>query len=1139
MTAFLPTGYRLAFQDRPGEYVITNVIGRGASTIAYAAEYHDGTGSHSNRIIKEYCPLNITVIRDSDGALVCKESDLDRFKRGMENFVVGGKYQNELRNKVRLQNEIPFLSGCYSANNTVYLEVAPFYGKTLENIQDLTLLQRMQICLAVAKLIGQYHAAGYLCLDIKPANIFILKNSSDEIVTDLIEYIDFDSIRQKESVSFGNPLSFTEEWAAPEQKTPYGYKKVCEATDVYAVGELVFWLLFNRHSLPRERRDSSRYPYEECTADNTTLQRVKVRKLIQTILHNSIRSSISNRFSSMNSMSDLLKELVEELTKKQGLLSSIVQTQQCFYGRKEELAEIDAKLAVNNVVFLTGIPGIGKSELARQYILLHEQQYDNVLLWTYDGDLDSMVAWENTVRITNFTRLNDENDAQYAKRKLDFLGESLKDKKNLIFIDNIDKPIEELKGQDTLHHLFSLPGKKIVCSRATETLYPYVQVDPLRGLDELIELFGEYCPFRIEEKNAVSEIIDIVGRHTLLIELMAHYSVHRGPEKTLQNLREQGITGLQDEEIRLLKDNSVSSKSVSAHIEKLFAMDCMTEEQQLTLAKLALLPTAGVQTRQFASLFAINNFSDINWLIHHGWMTCVNSKHETLQIHPTIATVIMDHLKSHSALLAQLYVDCYNAVRVHRPNEMEMSDKVLYAESIALATVERYHITTRQAGIFLQQYVSLYSVYGNAEAKLRYIEYSIGLLEKTAPHGQYSALLEHSYRQKVSALVRLSRFDEAASIALIHLSIAKKAKDLYTTAEWYYFLSYIYSTYHTDSSEWLTIKYYLIGAFYAMKLEADASRKSPRFFNTEHLVNQLGYDYIEKSKYKYLGNLYQGFANWMENQEASELFCMKGDKSSIGTLKRACNIRSRVNSNPNTKNTYNSFEITIDKARIAFLEYRYNDAEQLLKEIVAYADEHHMLPTSTLYRVHQFLAHIALRRIPDDRETAIAEFERCLNIADEMESHNTYSVRLELGFQYLMSGEFAKAKPLVMDLWQETRPLAHEVRKTYRADALRNMSLLHLIEGKGYTANNMLKLAEEEYSKAEAPSALRTFGRARAYLIKAEIILRHGKGEAEELKQLATQWLELAEQFFEETVGANHPEAIACQERLAKLKNGI
>lgn len=1136
MTAFLPTGYRLTFQDHPGEYLISGVIGRGASTIAYAAEYYDGKNCPTNKIIKEYCPLNISLHRECDGNLVCSEQDQGMYQRGKDSFIAGGQYQNEIRNRLRLQNETPFLSGIHTANNTVYLEVAPFHGKILDDIQDLTLLQRIRICLAVAKLVAGYHAEGFLCLDLKPSNIFVLQNSSDEVVTDLIEYIDFDSIRRKESVSFGNSLSFTEEWAAPEQKTPYGYKKVCEATDVYAVGELMFWLIFGRHSLPRERRDSSCYPFSEPKADNSVLQRVMVRKLIQSILHHSIRSSISNRFSSMNDMVVLLRELVEELTKKHGLITSPVHIQRSFYGRKAELAEIEAKLADNKVVFVSGIPGIGKSVLVKQYIHLHKSLYDNVLLWNYDGDLDSMVSWENTVRIANFTRLSEENDAQYAKRKLEFLGELLDGQKNLIFIDNIDKPIEELRGQDTLRMLFSLPGKIVIGTRATETLYPSIKVNQLSEMDELVDLFCFYCPVRAEEKAAVYEIIDIVGRHTLLVELMAHYSIHRGPEKTLQILHEQGFIGLQDEQIRFLKDNSVLSESVSLHIERLFSMDSMTDEQLLTLAKLALLPSTGVETRKFAAFYAIDNFNHINWLLHHGWMACGRGEYATLQLHTTIATVVMEHLKRNPDLLTKLYVDCYDAIRIRKPQDFEPAEEVLYADAIAMATKNRYHITVKQAGIFLQQYVGITAAYGNNEAKLQFTEYAIEVLEAASAPEKYSAIIEYAYRRKVSCLVTMDRFDEAISIAHQHLQKAQRAADLYTIADWYYSLSHIYGVYRTKSSEWLTYKYYFLGALYVYRMECDAKKKLPRFFNTTHLLENLDYDYIERSKGKFINNLYLGFANWMENQEAGELFCSKGGKTSINLLKRAIGIRAKVDNDPNSVSNNNRFEMIIDQARIDFLDQRYEEAEKQLTVITSFADQHRLLPTSTLYRVHQFLGHIALRRDPIDRDTAIAEFEHCLYIAEKMDNHNTYAVRLELGFQYLMAGEIEKAKPIVMDLWQETRALAHEVRKTYRADALRNMAFLHLAEGTGYTANNLLKGSEAEYDKALAPYPLKQFGKGRAYAIKAEIILRHGKGQAAELKQLAIQWLEIAQDLFKDTVGLDHPEALACQARLTELK---
>lgn len=1137
MTAYLPIGYRLTFQEHPGEYVVTQVISRGASTIVYAAEYCDEFGNYSSRILKEYYPEAIPLRRGPEGALVCKEPDQERFQRGKEAFIAGGQSQNEVRNRVRLQNETPFTSGFYLSNNTVYLEVAPFNGFTLDKASSLTLVQRMKICLAVAKLVKQYHVEGFLCLDIKPSNLFILKNSSDEIVTELIEYIDFDSIRRKEAISFGNCLSFTEEWAAPEQKTPYGYKKICEATDVYAIGELAFWLLFDRHSLPRERRAFSQYPYDEQSTEHQALKRYKIRNLIQSILHNSIRPSISNRFASMDNMIALLTELVGELSRKQTLITTEMQAHQYFYGRQDELDELDNKLAANKIVFVSGIPGIGKSELVKQYIHLHRQQYDNILLWTYDGDLDSMVSWDSAVKITNFSRLSSENDAQFANRKLEFLKEYLNDQNNLVFVDNIDRPVEELKGQDTLSLLFSLPGKIIVGTRATEALFPSIRVAPLSEHNELAKLFTAYCPSQPEEIGAVHEIIDIVGHHTLLVELMAHYSVHRGPMKTLKELHEFGIAGLQNEEIRLLKGNSILSESVSAHINRIFSMDSISDEQMLTLAKLAILPTAGLDIRKFAAFFAIENYSDVNWLISHGWVNCEKGVHETILLHPTISGVVIDRLKAHPTLLSRLYIDCYDAIRLHRIRGVEPADEAYLANAIALATTDRYRIMTRQAGIFLQQYAALHSAYGNKEAILKYVEHSINLLEADSVHGKYSALLEYSYRQKASALMSLNRFAEAEEIAHLRLPIAKKAKDLYTIAQWYNCLSYIYSAYHPSSSEWLSLKYYLAGVIYATKLGSDAGKRVPRFFNAKRLLDQLGYDYMEKAKYKFISNLYQEFAIWMENQEAAELFCSRGEKADIGLLKRACHIRVKVDSNPHTRDIGNSFEIRINKARIAFLEHRYDVAERLLHEIVAYAMEHQMLSTSTLYRVHQFLGHIALRRHPADRNAAISEFNHCLHIANEMENSNTYAVRLELGYQYLKAGDIAKAKPIVMDLWQETRALAHEIRKTFRADALRNMAFLHLAEGSGFTANNMLKLSFEEYDNAIAPDSLRNFEKARAYVIKAEIVLRHGKGQEEERRDIAVRRLEIADALFIETVGTDHPDSIDCRERLEELRN--
>src|SRR5699024_6801599 len=58
-----------------------------------------------------------------------------------------------------------------------------------------------------------------------------------------------------------------------------------------------------------------------------------------------------------------------------------------FRGRDQELKLLHEKLLENGKVFLQGIPGIGKSELAKAYARLYSKEYTNILYLTYTGSL--------------------------------------------------------------------------------------------------------------------------------------------------------------------------------------------------------------------------------------------------------------------------------------------------------------------------------------------------------------------------------------------------------------------------------------------------------------------------------------------------------------------------------------------------------------------------------------------------------------------------------------------------------------------------------------------------------------------------------------------------------------------------------
>ena len=238
----LENGCTLSADGR--QYTIIEQLGRGANTVAYLAECSHGE-LVTKCILKEYSPHNT-----------------DDFEGGKARFLAAGKMQNAVRQKSVLNNQAPPVSHVFEANGTAFIDVSCYNGTTLDKL-DLTLPQYMAICETIAKTVGYYHKSGYLCLDLKPENIFILQNAPDDTVTQLVEFIDFDSIRDVQNGG-NTAFSYTREWAAPEQLNPYSVGKIGNTADIYTVGEIVFYLLFGRHSTETEHRGFSRFPFEDC-----------------------------------------------------------------------------------------------------------------------------------------------------------------------------------------------------------------------------------------------------------------------------------------------------------------------------------------------------------------------------------------------------------------------------------------------------------------------------------------------------------------------------------------------------------------------------------------------------------------------------------------------------------------------------------------------------------------------------------------------------------------------------------------------------------------------------------------------------------------------------------------------------------
>ena len=1142
MTNYLPKGYKLNNKNHSGEYIIKKVKGRGASTIAYLADFKNSSGRVSERILKEYYPSSLNITRDSNGVLVCPEKGLNKYQDGIKRFIEGGEQQNELRELTHLKNETPPLQEIFETNNTCYLEVTPFEGTTFDNIESFSLLERIKVCLAVSKVIKRYHEEGLLYLDIKPQNIFVLTNSSGEFVTEMIELIDFDSVIKKNAIAFGNSLSFTEAWAAPEQTNPYSFGKICEATDIYAIGELVFWCVFGRHSLPSEHRSFSSYPYNEINSESLDQSlRHPVKRALNCLFHNTLRSSVYNRFSTANEIILILETVCEELSKKEILITSEPQAKKFFIGREKELLEIEKALKIHKIVFVSGIAGIGKSEIVKQYVNRHKNEYDNILYWTYEGNIDTMLSSDKSVSISNLARLKEENNSQYAIRKLSKIRELFGEKNNLFVIDNMNDLVEEIKEQDTWELIKNLNCKILIATRNVESLYQTIRIEPLEKTDDLVRLFCEYCPSEEAELNNVIEIIEEVNHHTLLTELLAHYAkaTHSTPKIILDKLTSIGIGNLSKENVRLLKDEKITSDTIFRHIEQIFSISSMNDEQLLIMSKLALMPLDGVKTTKFAAFFSIDNYENINWLLYHGWINDCDGNGNVISLHPTIASVVIEHLKKNQSLIDVLYQDNYKAIRVRNTNEISEAEQVSFADSLALSTTNKYAIKTRSVAIFITHYISMYLKYGNCEQKLTQIDFAIEVLQSAIGLKRYSGILELCYNLKASLLCDLCQYEKAIEICEKHYILAKNMKDYYFSAKWCFALSNIHN--NCDNPQKLIfikqIKYFFVGLFYAIILERDHRRKKPHFLTRANLLDRLDYDYLEKNKRGLYPNIILELANWMENQEALVLFYSKYSKHEVSNLNKAKYFRGTISNSKGLRNNKNNFEIIIDNARIAFLSQKYEEAKRMLKEIVDFYKEHKLHETYTLYRVHQFLGQIALRMSPSDYSNAIAEFEECLKISEKLVFNNTYMVRLELGYCYILDGKMEKAKNINSDLLHETQILAPEIRKTYYADAIRNMGFLYYRQGDSFSAKKMFHKALEEYEKVSAPYELVYFGQARTYKHLSYLYYSNNPEQSTNKIDMAINKLEIAIDFYKSYVGLEHPETQSCLKRLEYLKS--
>lgn len=313
---------------------------------------------------------------------------------------------------------------------------------------------------------------------------------------------------------------------------------------------------------------------------------------------------------------------------------------ECFFGREMELETLEQFFSGGNkTVFIQGIGGIGKSELAAAYAIKHRADYDVIVFANCVSDIQSMIASDvefplENMRRNTFDEYFLETEDDYFVRKFDFIREIITEK-TLLIMDNFNQ------DEDcNLDEFLALPCDKIITSRNdwSAKRYPVLRLQEIADTHALEKIFEHYyLPADEEISNHIREIIQKVGGHTLAVEWIA------------KQLAEQTVTP--SEMIHILDQHPIDGNLEGVKKERelfdmlsgVFRVDQLDETEKEVLRFLCFVPYTGISKEDIVKRGRKGTHTAVLKLLRSSWLKQVEL--DVVTLHPVVAETVIRELK--------------------------------------------------------------------------------------------------------------------------------------------------------------------------------------------------------------------------------------------------------------------------------------------------------------------------------------------------------------------------------------------------------------------------------------------------------------------------------------------------------------
>lgn len=434
------------------------------------------------------------------------------------------------------------------------------------------------------------------------------------------------------------------------------------------------------------------------------IQRVDARK---PTLNERIEELASQIYSVIGKDATQNNAWVERLNHTKLLSTATVMPKKIFLGRDDTINEIYNYFKNGErILFLYGIGGIGKTQIAKQFVKKYKDEYDTVVFATYNGSIrdtvisNAMFSLEPEMRPFTMSDGTTESDDAFFERKLDKI-KKITNERTLIVIDNFD-----VVDDKDLEKIASANYNLLITTRCDYSrFYPTVKIDSINSMENLVELFMQnYGGYDVcEDDPKLIELIELVNRHTYTIELLAQHMENSGqtPAEMIEVLKKEGISSLTEE----ILTSDMQKNTAYENLLKMFKLFTLNNEEKKVLLYLSFMPIDGVNVRSFREWAQLESCKIIKELENKSWLI---KNTEGIALHPVIRDVIKHEIPATFQNCGEFLNRFTLAIEDKKMWGAKRDDKIRYAY-IARNLAENFPLIAKENEDFYYFYQSLLS----------------------------------------------------------------------------------------------------------------------------------------------------------------------------------------------------------------------------------------------------------------------------------------------------------------------------------------------------------------------------------------------------------------------------------------------